>query len=256
MPAAVGEPSVWDELHFSSDPADYSNRQLGEIDRAASEEFISLVFGGGPEYEWTPDDIARANRLQIPECRRPAAELQFGRQLILDYIASETDYYQGWSEELSVERIADDLAWIWRLIYSDEEPPYNGATLVVFTDGRWRYANCEQGLAAYAPGPPPLPLPYFTIGQPFKLYDSDGETPYELTLLGPPEGDGDMLIIPARIGALFNLFDPYYRSFVGELVMEPAAGGPAQRLFDYPVDTGCPGSIFGQTDVQIGRAHV
>lgn len=249
-PIAVGEPSVWDELHFSSNPADYSDRQLGEISQTAEDEFVSLIFGDGTGSRWTPGEIARFNRLFIPECRIPPSELQDARLFFLEASGSATAYREQRSVEFrGVEWITDDAAWVSSQVRSAEYPrqPLPGVSLLVFTDGRWRYADCEQGSAAYAPGPPPLPA--FALGETFWLYDSDLEQPYQLTLLGPPERDGGMLIFPARIGALFNLFDPYYRSFVGELVVEPIAGGPAQRLFDYPVDTDCPGSIFGQTEV-------
>lgn len=249
-PIAVDEPSVWDELHFSSNSADYSDRQLGEISLAAADEFISLIFGDGTGSGWTPGEIARVNHIFIPECRITAAEMEAARRASLDIYGSAAAYHEPRSMEFrGVEWIADDVAWVSTLVHFAEHPrqPLPGVTLLVFTNGRWRSADCEQGIAAYAPGPPPLPT--VALGETFWLYDSDLETPYQLTLLGPPERDGGMLIIPARLGALLNLFDPYYRGFVGELVMEPAAGGPAQRLFDYPVDTDCPGSIFAQTDV-------
>ena len=247
-PASISEPSVWDELHFSGDPADYSNRHLAEIAQAGVEEFFRIIFDGGPGYALTPGEIARANGFFTPECQAPDEELQAARQYLLAYFGTESSFNEQWQTDApSIERIADDQAWVWMQAYLAGKPQVTDSTLQVFVDGRWRDADCEPGRAAYAPGPPPLKTA--TIGQPFQLYDSDGETPYELTLLGPPERAGDMLIIPARIGALLTLFDPYYRSFVGELVMEPMAGGPAQRLFDYPVDTGCPYSIFGQTDV-------
>ena len=246
-PASVDEPSVWDELHFSGNPADYSDRQLAEIAFASVDEFLSLDVSA-PEDALTPGDLARDNRFFAAECRLSEEEIQVARQLLLLVFGSTAAFNEYWRADVpGVERIAADKAWISMRVYLDGEPQDSEPALLVFIDGRWRDADCEPGRTAYAPGPPPLKTA--TIGQPFQLYDSDGETPYELTLLGPPETAGDMLIISARIGALFNLFDPYYRGFVGELVMEPMAGGPAQRLFDYPVDAGCPAGIFGQTDV-------
>lgn len=249
-PIAVGEPSAWDELHFSRNPADYADRHLWGIFQAVRDENVSLFFGDGTGGEWTPGEIEQVNRLLVAECRNTAEEMQAVRQVFLDAYGSAAGYHEQRSVEFQgVEWIANDAVWVSSQVHSAEYPELSlpGVSLLVFADGRWRSAACEQGRAAYAPGPPPLPT--VALGETFWLYDSDLETPYQLTLLGPPERDGDLLIIPARIGALNNLFDPYYRSFVGELVMEPAAGGPAQRLFDYPVDTDCPGSIFAQTDV-------